>query len=833
MTKNKRQNQSNPSGLRLDAPALDAPTPSAAAQFFYAFPLLFSGAFSAVWCFLSAFEVSLHWGWLLGCTAATAALTSFLLLKRHKITYLLGLSLLWTVLVILLRDSFVQGFIRMVNYVSRSYSKASGMHLTVFVVPSASPQTAANQITLFCALFLILLLLLFGWLLLCQRWYFICFVLTVPFLAVPLAYTILPNYLACGLLLVFWACLLCTHSGMGRKRGFRKQYNGYAAAGMDGGSAAVFLYPSLAALLLLLFFAFPPQSYTRPQILDSLRSTLVNSFTNLTKSSTGSVGNSNERVDLQALDKLEYHGTEVLQVSTNLVAPLYLKNFAGSIYTGSSWERAPQGDYEAFGAQGLRYNPQNYAFYSSRYSPSSQLGTLTVRNVGGNPKNIYAPYSLGDLPGGSNDFQFVQDSFLESPHAFGTQEYSMNVSILGSNALNRLDRLVEVAAQEEISMSNWSEYIDWERFFNAEPGEEISALYTTGIPSPILDLFRPDIADFFKEEQEYSRYVYDHYRQLPDDLRAKLEQYCSVQGYSNRPTLTEQIEEIAADITQSGSYTLSPPKTPAGRDFVDYFLFESHQGYCVHFASAAVAVLRAQGIPARYAEGYTVSPDDFYSMQNGWISVRDYRAHAWVEVYYPGYGWAPVDVTPGYSNGHTPAEEAQASSSEPESSLPSSSEPESSRTPSSEAPSSLPPASSAEGADAPVQEGGNAQPVLFVFLIVAAGIALLFLLLLTRRRVRRLMREKQFLQKNQNQAALSVYRYVQRLIRAAAPALELTGEMPQELEELVLRARFSQHKLKTDEVKSLIQYAESLQAKIKEKLPPARRFWLAYIAALL
>ena len=79
------------------------------------------------------------------------------------------------------------------------------------------------------------------------------------------------------------------------------------------------------------------------------------------------------------------------------------------------------------------------------------------------------------------------------------------------------------------------------------------------------------------------------------------------------------VRSITDLVLSSGEYTLSPGTTPEGRDFVDYFLFENHKGYCVHFASTAVALLRSQGIPARYAEGYAVTAgEDVYKRQPEW-----------------------------------------------------------------------------------------------------------------------------------------------------------------------------------------------------------------------
>ena len=61
----------------------------------------------------------------------------------------------------------------------------------------------------------------------------------------------------------------------------------------------------------------------------------------------------------------------------------------------------------------------------------------------------------------------------------------------------------------------------------------------------------------------------------------------------------------------------------------------------MHFASAAVLLLRQLGIPARYVSGFTaeLSADET-------VNVPDSAAHAWVEIYLDGFGWYPVEVTP-------------------------------------------------------------------------------------------------------------------------------------------------------------------------------------------
>ena len=92
------------------------------------------------------------------------------------------------------------------------------------------------------------------------------------------------------------------------------------------------------------------------------------------------------------------------------------------------------------------------------------------------------------------------------------------------------------------------------------------------------------------------------------------------------------------------TYTLDLPPVPAGRDAVDWFLFDVKTGYCEQFATAEVLMLRSLGIPARLATGYATG--DYDPVLNQSI-VREHDAHAWVEVWFQGHGWVPVDPTPG------------------------------------------------------------------------------------------------------------------------------------------------------------------------------------------
>jgi transglutaminase-like putative cysteine protease len=88
------------------------------------------------------------------------------------------------------------------------------------------------------------------------------------------------------------------------------------------------------------------------------------------------------------------------------------------------------------------------------------------------------------------------------------------------------------------------------------------------------------------------------------------------------------------------AYTLDAPLL--GRHSVDEFLFDQQAGYCEHFSSAFVVLMRAAGIPARVVTGYAGGWRNRYG--NYWL-VRRSDAHAWAEVWLPKRGWVRVDPT--------------------------------------------------------------------------------------------------------------------------------------------------------------------------------------------
>lgn len=144
----------------------------------------------------------------------------------------------------------------------------------------------------------------------------------------------------------------------------------------------------------------------------------------------------------------------------------------------------------------------------------------------------------------------------------------------------------------------------------------------------------------------------------PDDLQAWL---ALPDGYAPRtralaarwraePAGTGETDEralirraLARFRTEPYRYTLRPPLL--GRQAVDEFLFDTRAGFCEHYASAFVVLMRALGIPARIVTGYQGGEYQRAAAGDGQWLVRQADAHAWSEVWLRGQGWVRIDPT--------------------------------------------------------------------------------------------------------------------------------------------------------------------------------------------
>jgi transglutaminase-like putative cysteine protease len=136
--------------------------------------------------------------------------------------------------------------------------------------------------------------------------------------------------------------------------------------------------------------------------------------------------------------------------------------------------------------------------------------------------------------------------------------------------------------------------------------------------------------------------------------------------YLDASLVTDQVADLAVRVTEAAgaennyeraralasylshdpsfSYSTKAGVPPSDADLVDFFLFDpelGRSGYCQYFASAMVMMARSLGLPARLAAGF--APGE--RQDDDTFLVREANAHAWAEIYFPGYGWEIFEAT--------------------------------------------------------------------------------------------------------------------------------------------------------------------------------------------
>ena len=301
--------------------------------------------------------------------------------------------------------------------------------------------------------------------------------------------------------------------------------------------------------------------------------------------------------------------------------------------------------------------------------------------------------------------------------------------------------------------------------------------------------------------------VNPRYLTLPDDtingawayLNARKPDQSTLADFP-APDMAELIRQW---LRQHVPYDLSTPNMPADQsDLAMWFLNDAQTGYCVHYATAAVVLLRAAGIPARYVEGYAVSVE-----QGKTVTVREKDAHAWAEYYVNGVGWLVLEATPG---GTTPEE--------PAATQPSQTQPVTTN-PTTPTPPTTTPDPTGPFPDTAVKTPPRwIRPLLLTLLWSLAALALLW----TQYRLRRKLFRQATRRGSPNRRALVIHRRLCRLSKW------IKQPVPPELTQLAQKARFSHHTLTKPELSQLQGHLKLTESAVS-LLPPAKRLiakWL-------
>lgn len=324
--------------------------------------------------------------------------------------------------------------------------------------------------------------------------------------------------------------------------------------------------------------------------------------------------------DFTDLAELEQADETMLEVEMDKPESLYLRGFVGSNYTGEGWSEIEKTEL-ADGAD-LFYWLHQDGFYGQTQLAKAALLlddecaaeeaiSIAIRHVGASREYVYAPY---ELLSASNDL-------IDSAGIGDIQPYSLKLRGAESYALASLSNQVK----------RYTTLLS--RLREAE-----------NMPNASLE-------DYLVDESHYNSFVYAHFLDVPEEISALLGELFEEDAFADRLAYGAAKQKILSWLEENIEYSENIAPHVQGSDFLTEFLTQTKTGYDVHYATAAVMMMRYFGIPARYVEGYLITPDVAQSAEeNSVIALDGTSGHAWCEIYQDGLGWIPFEVAPKYLN---------------------------------------------------------------------------------------------------------------------------------------------------------------------------------------
>lgn len=377
-------------------------------------------------------------------------------------------------------------------------------------------------------------------------------------------------------------------------------------------SASAIILAITAFAFAVSFFIIRITDNYRPEAFTEMRKNISRNFQEITEEiasggifpATKQVGGTNGG-KLGRYDEISFTGKTALRVTAeSFDYPLYLRGYTAENYSDNAWTASEIEEDMRDYFENLGYYQLDYNYLETKYKGSSSSlseSSVTVEIVNADDKYAYAPYhSL--YSSDSNIEDQVYDGYISPDDP--DEEYTLKTIMF--------------------SGSSWSDVLSSIDLTDDQSGFGEYDSYVTSngnyymVPESIVQ-----VIDAIIENSQISQYPVSGYADV-------LRNYLESQGFE---------------------YSLSPGVTPQGEDFIGYFLTEQKEGYCTYYASTCVMIMRRLGYPARYVEGYVLDPEQ-YSSDGSSIRVADRCAHAWCEIFIEGYGWYPVDITPGFENGN-------------------------------------------------------------------------------------------------------------------------------------------------------------------------------------
>ena len=330
--------------------------------------------------------------------------------------------------------------------------------------------------------------------------------------------------------------------------------------------------------------------------------------------------------------------------------------------------------------------------------------------------------------------------------------------------------------------------------------------------------------EYAQDELSYRSYATTEYTALPEGTKANVLQLIQQAGL--RADSPDIIAEVASYVRSCASYDLDTQPYPT-EDYAVYFLQDAETGYCVHYATAAAAIYRALGIPARVTDGFL-----FRAQAGEVVDVLQANEHAWVEVYLDGLGWIPVEVT-GSGGVTEPAPQEAAVTETPDEETP----PPLESTEPNDGEESAPPVQTPQPSDTipvgPIRaqtepESKSTSRTLIRFwntltLILLLGV--IFSLLPVSRLLRLRLRQRRISQPDRKKAAVWVW-------KTAVKASRYGAELPESITACAEKAAFSQHGISDEELHAVQNELKQMLDNCYNGLSPVKSFLFKFFSAL-
>lgn len=372
---------------------------------------------------------------------------------------------------------------------------------------------------------------------------------------------------------------------------------------------------AFAALLGLMVSTVSVNSYTKAGIAEAVKEGIAKTISNIRYEKEKT--NSFTQGKFKGLGNLTLKDTTALEVLMDKPESLYLRGFVGSTYTQNGWKELEKSVY--YEAKDLFYWLHETNFNGlNQLSLVNQLENgktddetveITVQNVNANSKYIYTPYELKADPGKIDGSKNLGDVSLKSQGLFGNRLYHYTAN---SNLVKRYPTLAS-------------------KFYEIRNSDTA--------------------AEYAGNESYYNAFIYRNYLDIPDHQKQILKSLLKIEeasGSAHYP-YEEANALIMGYLDKNIEYSEEVDTFSGNYDFMQWFLQSQKKGYSAHYATAAVLMYRYLGIPARYVEGYLVTPEDVKGVEAYEpIEITGENAHAWVEVYQDGIGWVPMEATPPY-----------------------------------------------------------------------------------------------------------------------------------------------------------------------------------------